>query len=68
MSCELCNKIWNGGLKEYKESIDHPSDYSDVIYKSNENYYLFIPCDDWYYNCVIDIHYCPKCGRKLIGG
>ena len=20
MSCELCNKIWNGGLKEYKEN------------------------------------------------
>lgn len=27
---------------------------------------LYIPCDDWYYSkIVMNINFCPKCGRQV---
>ena len=66
MSCELCKKIWNS-KDEYEAQFKHPSDAVVGVVKNSDNEIgLYVPCEDWYYSDVImNINYCPICGRKL---
>lgn len=74
MGCDFCKKIWNS-VKEYKE--DYKERFKDMKYESeyyeedaivifNGKPYLYITCEDHYYNDINrQINYCPICGRKL---
>ena len=66
MTCELCKKIWNS-KDEYEVQFEHPTDVTIGIVKNSDNEIgLYVPCEDWYYSDVImNINYCPICGRKL---
>ena len=74
MSCDFCKKIWNS-VKEYKEDckerfkdMEYKSEYyeEDVIVMFNGKPWLYITCEDYYYNDINrQINYCPICGRKL---
>ena len=56
------------------EHIEIKNDYKrkpfwerdNCIVKNNEDYGLWVECDDSYYSgMAITINYCPKCGREL---
>lgn len=66
MSCKLCEKIYPN-KKLYQKLFDNPYDESYAIVMENGAPYLYVPCDDWYYSdTVMQVNYCPKCGRKLV--
>lgn len=62
--CDFCDKIWDS-LETYKNSQNSHWDESDIIYRNGNSTYLYLPCDDYYYNRSMSINYCPMCGRKL---
>ena len=66
MGCNFCKKIWNS-KEEYQKQFQHRWDEEVSIVKSYDSKIgLYVPCNDWYYSdVVIDIYYCPICGRKL---
>nr|DAE28903.1 MAG TPA: Rad50 zinc hook motif [virus sp. ctmTa7] len=66
MTCELCKKIWNT-KKEYIKQFQNKWDENIAIVKDNDDEIgLYVPCEDWYYSDVVmNINYCPICGRKL---
>lgn len=66
MTCELCKKIWNT-KKEYTKQFQNKWDENIAIVKDNDDEIgLYVPCEDWYYSDVVmNINYCPICGRKL---
>lgn len=56
------------------EHIEIKNDYKrkpfwerdNCIVKNNEDYELWVECDDSYYSGIaMNINYCPKCGREL---
>ena len=62
--CDFCDKIWDS-LEAYQDSKHYHWDESDIIYRSGGSTYLYLPCDDYYYNRSMRINYCPMCGREL---
>ena len=66
MICELCKKIWNT-KKEYIKQFQNKWDEHIAIVKDDDDKIgLYVPCEDWYYSDVVmNINYCPICGRKL---
>lgn len=67
MDCIFCRKIWNN-IKEYKEYYRENEYYEeDAIVMFNGKHWLYVTCEDSYYNDTnMQINYCPKCGRKLV--
>lgn len=65
MECKLCETIWSS--KEcYTNQFSHHWDEEKAIVMEDGKPYLYIPCEDFYYSdTVMQINYCPKCGRKL---
>lgn len=66
MSCNFCETIW---LSEdhYRTKFSNHWDERKAIVIEDGEPYLYIPCDDPYYSgTVMQINYCPKCGRKLV--
>ena len=70
-SCDFCSTIltqdqvelWSNDLDTYE---DTPIEYNVISTDSKGNYNLWNRCDDCYYNkAIMQISYCPKCGRKL---
>lgn len=62
--CEWCDEDKIQDYKKYHDVL--PSKRIDCIVKSDENYFLWLECEDWYYSGnVIELNYCPICGRKL---
>ena len=74
-SCEFCSTIltrkqaeqWSHDIDTYE---DTPIEYNVISRDSKSStptFDLWNRCDDCYYNGIImQISYCPKCGRKLI--
>ena len=64
-NCELCKNILN--YDDYM-NVDSWDRIDCILYDSKYNKYVFwVECDDWYYSRpVLDLKYCPECGRKLI--
>ncbi len=67
--CNFCNKEYNykEAEKWAEDSWDLELDIPHTIYvKDKENHELWNECDDPYYTgYVMDINYCPICGRDL---
>lgn len=61
--CDFCDKIWNS-LEVYKNG-KYCWDEGNVIYRSGDGIYLYLPCIDDYYSSSMRINYCPMCGREL---
>lgn len=62
--CDFCNKIYN----EDELNSQYCREVCDCItYDENNNNYNFLhECDDDYYTGnIMEIKYCPVCGRKL---
>ena len=61
--CDFCNNIKT--IEQYKEM--HSWDRNNaIVQKKNKAFGLWFECDDFYYSGVImEINYCPVCGRKL---
>ena len=70
-SCEFCSTILTQEQAEqwsadYEFHYATPIQYNVIATDLNGKYNLWNRCDDCYYNGIImEIHYCPKCGRKL---
>ena len=62
--CDFCDKIFDS-LETYKDSKYYNWDESDIIYRNGNSTYLYLLCDDYYYNRSMRINYCPMCGRNL---
>lgn len=62
--CELftvmCYNEHNNKFEEYKWDKGH----NNAIHKSNNKYYLWTEEADWGFD-VLEINYCPFCGKKL---
>ena len=68
MRCSLCEKIWSS--KEAYQSVygDHWNQPISIIMEDRKPW-LYVPCeDDWYSRTVMQINFCPKCGRRLNNG
>lgn len=64
--CELCKKIWSS-QEEYQRQFRYHYDETYALVMEDGEPYLYVPCEDWYYSdIVMQVNYCPKCGRKLI--
>ena len=64
--CEFCEKIWDS-VSEYKKNFSYNYEERDAIVMYSGRPGLYVSCDDYYYSRVVmDVNYCPKCGRKLI--
>lgn len=50
----------NNEYEEYKWDKEH----SNAIHKSNNKYYLWTEEAEWGFD-VLEINYCPFCGKKL---
>lgn len=64
--CEFCNKIYN--TSDLKQQYCADREVCDCItYDENiEEYCLWHECvDDYYTGNIMEIKYCPKCGRRL---
>lgn len=61
--CPLCNNIWSSAETYKKFSNDSDKWYKTVIVVYDDKAWLYTMCDDWY---LIQIDFCPKCGRKLV--
>ena len=60
--CEFCDNIKDVEQYEKISSLDR----MDCIVKDKDCYYYWYECSDFYYSgTTIELHYCPKCGRKL---
>lgn len=65
MTCELCKKIWNT-KKEYTKQFQKWDEHIAIVKDDDDEIGLYVPCEDWYYSDVVmNINYCPICGRKL---
>ena len=66
-SCEFCKKIWDN-LNIYQAQFSHEWEERNAIVMQGYEPYLYVPCEDdpFYSDIVMQIDYCPKCGRKLI--
>lgn len=65
--CELCKKIWSSQEEYCKQFAHHHYDETYALVMEDGKPYLYVPCEDWYYSDVVmQVNYCPKCGRKLI--
>ena len=61
--CNCCDNIKN--IEEYRK-IDTWDRKNAIVKKSNGVYSLWIECDDIFYSgAVINIAFCPVCGREL---
>ena len=66
MKCELCETIWKN-VSHYTNQFENSYDEVAAIVMKNGMPYLYIPCEDYYYSgTVMQINYCPKCGRDLV--
>lgn len=66
MECKLCEKIWKSE-DDYRNQFKYDWDEGNAIVMEDRKPYLYVPCDDSYYSgTVMQINYCPKCGRKLV--
>jgi hypothetical protein len=61
--CPLCNNIWSSAETYKKFFNDSDAYYKTVIVVYDDEAWLYTMCDDWY---LMQIDYCPKCGRKLV--
>ena len=65
--CDFCDEIYD----EFKLNTTHPMNregfYNCITYdKINNNFCLWHECvDDYYTGNIMEIKYCPVCGRKL---
>ena len=67
--CDLCEEIYNE--EELRNMHWSDREYSNYITHNKEydSYHLWHECDDSYYSGIImEIKYCPVCGRKLSDG
>lgn len=65
-TCDLCEKIYDE--EKLKNTYWGDREYSDYITHNEEHdsYYLWHECqDDYYSGNIMEIKYCPVCGRKL---
>lgn len=65
-NCEFCNKIYNAGKLHNQYWADR--EVCDCItYNEKEKSYSFWHeyVDDYYTGNLVEIKYCPICGRKL---
>ena len=61
MMCDLCDKTYKT-KEEMKEKFKSHWDEVTCIIGDG----LYVPCEDPYYSgVVLQINYCPVCGRKL---
>lgn len=64
-NCSLCNKIWVS-KEAYQDNFERHYDEDCAIVMEDEELWLYVPCGDWYYSdTVMQINFCPKCGRKI---
>lgn len=69
--CDFCSNILTQDQAEqwsadYEFHYATPIQYNVIATDLNGKYNLWNRCDDCYYNGIImQISYCPKCGRKL---
>lgn len=65
--CDFCNEIYD----EFKLNTTHPMNREGfcncITYDGNDNTYnLWHECgDDYYTGNIMEIKYCPVCGRRL---
>lgn len=65
-TCDLCEKIYD--VEELRNTYWSEREYSNYITHNEEHdsYHLWHECDDSYYSgTIMEIGYCPVCGRKL---
>ena len=63
--CDFCSKIWDN-VKEYKESFEFEYEEREAIVMNGHRFGLYIPCDDpWYSRIIMDLNFCPVCGRQV---
>ena len=69
VECSFCNKVYS--LKEARKWRDDSWDWeldtpNTICVKNIGGYALWSKCDDSYYTGhVMEINYCPICGRDL---
>lgn len=64
-NCSLCDKIW-ASKEAYQDNFEYRSDETCAIVMENEEPCLYVPCEDWFYSdIVMQINFCPKCGRLI---
>lgn len=62
--CDLCNNIKK--IEQYKEMNSWDRGNIAIVQKRNKVFGLWVECEDWYYSrIVMEINYCPVCGREL---
>ena len=64
-NCSLCSTIWSS-KEEYQKQFEWHHDEGCAIVMEDEEPCLYVPCEDWFYSdTIMEINYCPKCGRKI---
>ena len=66
IDCEFCEKIWSSQEEYQSQFEDHYDEKNSIVMKNGEPC-LYIPYEqDYFYSDVVmQINYCPKCGRKV---
>lgn len=65
-TCEFCNKIYD--TQELNETYYRYREFMNYITynRDDDTYNIWHECDDDYYSGeVLEINFCPKCGRKI---
>lgn len=65
-TCEFCNKIYD--TQELNETYYRDREFMNYITynRDDDTYNIWHECDDDYYSGeVLEINFCPKCGRKI---
>lgn len=66
MQCDFCNTIYNTSKLKKQYWADREVCNCITKDKDDEEYYLWNECEDEYYTGnIMEIKYCPVCGRKL---
>ena len=65
-TCDFCNTIYNANKLKKQYWSDREVCNCITKDKDDEKYYLWNECmDDYYTGNIMEIKYCPVCGRKL---
>lgn len=65
-TCEFCNKIYD--TQELNETYYRDREFMNYITynRDDDTYNIWHECDDDCYSGeVLEINFCPKCGRKI---
>lgn len=65
-SCDFCNKMYNEEKLNNQYWADHEKVNCITYDENNNTYSVWHECeDDYYTGNIMEIKYCPVCGRRL---